>query len=117
MDNNSVEVDITKPENNVNLDDIFEIFKGPAVHSNKIYLGVVGNNVRLTFCEEIPETKIVIFRTAVMMNIDGLTNLSNLINQVVTMHYNNIQKQLKEQQLKQQQASQMMDDEMERDRD
>lgn len=56
----------------------FEVcFEGPAVLSNRFLTSVIGNDVRITFCEQ--GARHTHFRAAVVIQKDGAVALANLL--------------------------------------
>lgn len=60
-------------------------FAGSAVHVNKMYAVGMGQNVRLTFMEQLGDTVPPQFRAAVMMSYTDMVALRDLLSRQMTL--------------------------------
>lgn len=58
----------------------------PGVMANRFYIGIVGNNFKVTFVDQEPDTKSIFPRSAVVLPVEGMLQLANAINQVLNRH-------------------------------
>lgn len=81
----------------VTIDEIDVAHQGAAVLSNKFYVSVDGNGIRLAFCEQhqagIANGKPPKFRTAVFLSVQDGIGLAGLIQELIAERENKIKEQ------------------------
>lgn len=95
----------TEPRNS-NDKETFTSFEGPAFYSDRIVIGAKGNNVRITFLEEVPNTSEARFRCATIMPIEGLMNLQQLCGKLLNQHFQAMKENAQRQAAAQQKSAQ-----------
>jgi hypothetical protein len=68
-----------KTETKIPPEDLREIFSGPAVQANRVFLTMTGAGARLTFTEIFPDFSGPLFRAAVLLSYPDALALRDLI--------------------------------------
>jgi len=71
------------PQEESNLEDLASVFSGPALFTNRFYLSVYSDVVRLSFMEMVNPSAPKLFRTAVVMSLADAKALHGLLEDMI----------------------------------